>query len=118
MLSPVQVKNITYLYTKFMESELKSWANLDNILETLEYLDDDQLYREAEVLYSYHKHQKMGCPYVHEKGTVCFVDNVLEAVEAITDLYKETGSLHARNRYILAYYLALAQDGQIVSLEP
>jgi hypothetical protein len=116
MLSSDQTKNITYLYNKFLDSELNGWTNLDNFLELLEYLDDDQLYRECEVLYSHHKRKTMGCPYEHTKDSVCFVKGILEAVEAITDLYQETGNLHPNNRYVLAYYLALCEDGQIVEL--
>ncbi len=101
-----------------MESEVKGWAALDDHLEVLEWLDDDQLYREAEVLYSVHKNKKMGCPYKHTEGTICFAINILEAVEAITELYQETGSLHPRNRYVLSYYIALCEDGQICQLEP
>lgn len=116
MMSPEQIKNITYLYDRFLESEKKGWTNLDNNLEILQWLDDSELYREAEVLYSYHRNKKMGCPYDHKNDTVCFVVRILEAVEAITDLYKETGNLHPKNRYLLSNYLALCEDGQIVEL--
>ena len=118
MLSSDQIKNITFVYVSLLDSELNGWENLDDFLEILEWLDDLELYREAEILYSYHKNENMGCPYPHQEGSVCFVKNILDAVEAITDLYKETGNLHLKNRYILANYLALCQDGKIVSLEP
>ena len=118
MMTPTQAKNITYLYDRFIESDAKGWNALDDYMELLGFLDNDQLYREAEVLYSHQKNKKMGCPYLHSEGTVCFVVRILEAVEAITDLYKETGSLHPKNRYILENYLALCQDQQIISLEP
>lgn len=117
MLTTEQIKNITFVYTAIMDSEAKGWSNLDNYLELLEFLDDSELYRESEVLYSYHKNQKMGCPYPHNEGSSCFVENIMEAVEAITDLYKETGNLHPKNRYLLANYISLVQDGQIVSLQ-
>lgn len=118
MLTTDQAKNIIYLYGAFLEAEKKGWSKIDDYLEILEYLDDDQLHRECEALYSIHRTKKMGCPYEHKDGIVCFVIRILEAVEAITDLYKETSSLHIKNRYILCHYLALCQDGQIVSLEP
>lgn len=118
MMSPEQAKTVTYLYDRFMESEKKGWTNLDDYLEILEWLDDQEIYRECDALYSIHKNKKMGCPYEHTNDTICFVVRILEAVEAITDLYRETENLHPRNRYILAHYLALCQDGQIVSLEP
>lgn len=116
MISSEQAKNITYIYDQFISSELKGWNQLDDLLWALEWLDDLELYRETEAIYSVHKTKKMGCPYIHAEGTVCFVVRILEAVEAITDLYKETGSLHPKNRYLLANYLALCQDQQIVEL--
>lgn len=120
MLNSQQKKNITYLYGKFIESEARGnyaiWSEIDDYLAMLEYLDDDQIYRESEALYSIHRTKKMGCPRVHKDGSVCFAVNVLEAVEAITDLYKIENYLAPSNRYILCYYLALCQDGQIVEL--
>jgi hypothetical protein len=116
MLSTEQARNIAYLFRKFLESEAKGWCALDDYLELLEYLDDDQLYREAEVLYSIHKTKNMGCSYIHKEGTKCWVVDILDAVEAITELYKETGNLHIKNRYVLANYLALCQDQQIIEL--
>ena len=117
MISPEQAKNITDLYGKFLASESKGWSRIDDFLELLEFLDDSEIYRETEVLYSVHKTKKMGCPYIHSEGTICFVHGILEAVEAIVGLYEETENLHPKNRYILAYYLALSSDGQICILE-
>lgn len=116
MMSTVQAKNIVYLVDRFLESEKKGWNQLDDYLCILDELDDLQIFREADTLYSYHKNKKMGCPYTHSEGTICFVNGILEAVEAITDLYKETNSLHQNNRYILAYYLSLSHDRQICEL--
>ena len=45
-----------------------------------------------------------------------FVKNILEAVEDIVDLYKQTKNLHVKNLYILQYYLAFCQDGSIIEL--
>lgn len=116
MMSPEQIKNITHIYSTLMDAEKKGWTNLDDYMELLEFLDDDQLHRECDVLYSIHKTKKMGCPSGHEDGSKCFVVDFLEAIEAITDLYKETGNLHIKNRYLLCNYLTLCQDGQIVEL--
>jgi hypothetical protein len=114
MLDSHQIKILTHLYNQFLDSEKKGWTNLDDFLELLEFLDSDQLYREADLLYTHHKNRNMGCPYKHSNGTECFVKPLLEGVEAILNLYLETGNMHPNNRYILQYYLALAQDGQIV----
>lgn len=99
-----------------MESELKGWTNLDNYLEILENLDDNQIKKECDSLYSIHRTKTMGCPYDHPQGSICFVGRILEAVEEILNLYDETKYLPANNRYILCYYLSLCQDGQICEL--
>ena len=116
MLDSAQIKNITYLYTKFMESEELGWSDVDDCLELLQFLDDFQLCRECDVLYSHHKYKNMGCEFDHKPGSVCIVKNILEAVDAILELYKETNSLHVKNRYVLSHYLALAQVGKIIEL--
>ena len=116
MLDSSQIKNITYVYAKFLESEAMGWSSIDDYLEMLEFLDDDQLYRECEVLYSEHKNRNMGCEYDHKSGSICLVKNILEAVESILNLYQETNDLHIKNRYILCNYLALSQSGKIIEL--
>jgi hypothetical protein len=115
MLSSPQSKNITYVYNKLIESELTGWTKLDDYLELLEYLEDDQLYIETEVLFSQLKDKKMGCTHKHNNNS-CFIKNIAEAVESIIELYQETNDLHPKNRYILSYYLAIYQDGQMVEL--
>lgn len=116
MLNSTQTKNLINVYNFFMESEPKGWTAIDDYLEMLEYLDDIQLCKESEVLYSYHENKNMGCPYTHKSGATCFVKFILESVEAIVELYKETNNLHIKNRYILCYYLALSHDGQIIEM--
>lgn len=115
-MSSDQVKNITQVYNKFLENEIRGWDSIDEYLEMLEYIDDDQLHREADVLFSTHKSKPMGCPHKHKDPNACFVKRILEAVEAILDLYKETGQMHKNNRYILQNYLALTQSEQIIEL--
>jgi hypothetical protein len=116
MMSPEQTKIVTVVYDRFISNESRGWDGVDEYLEMLEYLDDDQLHREADVLFSTHKSKSMGCPYRHKDPNACFVKHILEAVEAILDLYKETGQMHKNNRYILANYLALTQSEQIIEL--
>lgn len=117
MLSSHESKNLTYLLTTFLDSEAKGWTSLDDFLEFLDYLNDDEIYREADALYSVHKNKKMGCRHLHKDETKCFILPILEGVESILNLYSETGNMHPNNRYILANYLALVQDGQILQLE-
>lgn len=119
MLTPAERKNITFVYDKLLACETKGWAEVDEFMVYLEWLDNDQLYREADVLYSKHKDKKIGCPYEsdHRPGYFCLVVFILEAVECILKLYKENTYLTESNRYILCNYLALQQAGQLVEIE-
>ena len=117
MLNAAEVKNLTYVYDFFMSSETKGWDRLDDYLVVTEWIDDTQIFKECDILYGYHKGKKMGCPYQHGPGATCFVKFILEAVESIVELYKKTEYLHPNNRYILCYYLALSQDGQVCEID-
>lgn len=116
MMSPDQSKNITDVFAKLMESETNGWTTLDDYLEMLEWLDDSQVVKEASVLYDYHKGKNMGCPYKHQKGNICLITYLMEAVDSILELHNETRNIHINNRYILEYYLALHQNGQVIEL--
>lgn len=115
MMTQDQVKNVTHIYSLFIQSETaRGWNELDDVLEYLEYLDDDQLHREADVIYEIHKRGNVKCKSDHEQSK-CAVPRIVDAVGAILDLYKETNQLHKNNRFILEYYLAYQQCGWIVS---
>lgn len=114
MLNSTQIKNITYVYVTLMNSEGKGWDEYDDSLEIVEWLDNDQLMRESDLLYSYHKNKNIRCAYKECNIETCFVKNILEAVESIIELFEETKDLHVKNRYILCNYIALCQGGHII----
>lgn len=115
MMSQDQVKNVTYVYSLFVDSEVKrGWTELDDLLDYLAYLDDDQLTRECDVIYEIHKKGKVKCLSDHEESK-CLVPKIVEAAGAILELYQETGQLHKNNRYILEHYLAYEQAQWIVA---
>lgn len=112
-MSQEQVKIVVRVYTHLLESESRGWDELDDYIEYLEYLDDDQLHREADALYAKHSISIVGCNQKHPKEK-CFMPVLLEAVGAILDLYKEKNNLHEKNKYILQYYIAMTQAEMIV----
>lgn len=117
MMTPDQAKTVSTVYRKFVaqdESNSDDWTVLDEYMEKLDWLEDHQLTIESEVKYNEHKSGEARCQYPHEK-TECFVPVIMDAVMAILDLYKKTGNLHEKNRYILMYYLALSQANFIVA---
>lgn len=114
MMTQDQVKIVTRVYNKFFESETSSsWTEIDHYLSLLEFIDDDQLFRESDVLYSAHNRGIPTCDLNHPREE-CFIPIIMDAVKAILDLYKETNYLHKNNRYILQYYLALSQAQMIL----
>jgi hypothetical protein len=113
MMNQEQVRVVAQVYREFLASEEnRGWEGIDDYLETLQFLDDDQLGREAEVVLIQHRKGKAKCDKDHPESE-CFVPKIIEAVQAILDLVKETGHLHKNNRYILEYYLAVNQAGMI-----
>lgn len=113
MMSQDQIKVVVQVYSHLMENEKRGWDGLDEYLSHLEYLDDDQIHREADVIHSYHKNNVMRCNQEHPKEE-CLIPIMIESVGAIIDLFKETGNLHEKNRYILEYYLAMNQAQMIL----
>lgn len=114
MMTPDQVKNVTLVYSELMRRESgNTWDNIDDLLDLLEYLEDDQLFREASVIEEIHKRGSVKCEVEHPIES-CFMPKLVDAAGAILSLYRENRELHKNNRYILMYYLAFQQAGMIV----
>ena len=113
MMDPVETKNVGVVYRKFIAiDDKRGWNGVDDYMSQLEYLDDDQLHREADVLFEKHSMGDVGCG--KPNCSPCFVDTVLDAVFCILELYQDTGLMHKNNRYILENYLAMSQHGSFV----
>lgn len=113
MMTPEQRRAVVEVYNHFLESEKRGWDMLDDYIVYLDFLDNDQLHREADVVYYQHGLGKVRCPQNHSRDK-CLMPILLEAVGGILELYKENNSLHANNKYILQYYLAMNQSGMIL----
>ncbi len=113
MMTEEQRKIVVLVYTHLLDKEDRGWDGLDDCMDLLEYLDNDQLHREADVVHSVHSRGAVRCQQDHAKEK-CFIPLLVESVGAILELYKETGSLHEKNRYILQYYLAMQQANMIL----
>lgn len=114
MMTSEQAKTVVQAYNHLIESEKRGWDALDDYLDYLDYLDNDQLHRESDVIYSKHSVGVAKCQQDHPKEK-CFIPVMVDAVGAILELYKETGNLHEKNRYILQYYVAMTQADMIVA---
>lgn len=118
MMTTEQSAVVKTVYARFMDSEggelEHSWTGLDDNLELFSWLSDTDIAREASVKAETHRHGTFRCHNVHEQQH-CFAPYILEAVQAILDLYEKTGDLHENNRYILTYYLSMSELGMIFS---
>lgn len=113
MMSPDQRTIVRQAYTHLIGHENRGWDELDDYVEYLDYLTNDELHRECDVLYSQHRGVAVKCHQKHSPSQ-CFIPLLVEAVSAILELYKESGHLHDKNKYILQYYLAMNQANMIL----
>lgn len=115
MMSPDEARNVGYVYRRLIESdETRGWEAFDDSLERLSWLDDAQLTREAEVTFCHHQGKNPRCPKEHDIGK-CFIPMLIEAVNSILELYRETTALHPKNRYVLECYIAIDHEKMIVT---
>lgn len=113
MMTPDQRSVVRKVYTHLLGHENRGWDELDDFVEYLDYLTNDELHRESDVLYSQHRGVAVKCQQKHKKEE-CFIPLLVDAVGAIIELYKETNHLPIKNKYILQYYLAMNQANMIV----
>lgn len=113
MMNSEQRKVVVSVYNHLLANETRGWDGLDDYIEYLDYLTDDQLHRECDVIHEIHSRGQVKCNVDHPKEK-CFVPIMFDAVTAILELYKETNNLHPKNKYILQYYLAMQQADMIV----
>lgn len=114
MMSKDQVQIVNEMYSKFMESEHEdSWDDLDDALAHLDYLTNVEVMNETTILFDKHVNGNIRCKLNHPQSK-CVAPKIAEAVLAIIQLYRETGVLHVKNRYICSYYLALTHTKFII----
>lgn len=110
-----EAKLVQEVYRRFLDGEENAdWDEIDDQLYHLDYLEDDQIHKEADVQLEKHKKGNIRCGQEFcNQG--CYAIKVVEAVVSIINLYKETEYLPKENRYILEYYLALSHLKMIIS---
>ena len=59
MLTQEQSKNILYVYTKLIGNENEGWSVIDDLLESIQWITDQEISAEAEILYSHHKNKNL-----------------------------------------------------------
>jgi hypothetical protein len=108
------MNSIEKAYTRFLNSESDyEWDKLDDSLSQLEWLEDHELIKEAQLLYMQHSTGKVSCKLNHSDKH-CFAPIIMDAVSQILKVYEQKGSLTAKHKYIIQYYLGLDHVGFIV----
>lgn len=110
----LQQRNIEIVLRRFQDmDEIPRWNKIDDSMSCLEWLDDKQLVQEVVFLSEAHKNGNPRCRTNHPKR-YCLVPRIISAVEDLLAMYKQTGQLSDRERYIFQYYLSLSHAGDIV----
>ena len=108
MMTSDQAKIVKMVYNRFIDSEEQIWTDLDSNLEMFGYLTESELVTEVKVKYKKHSKTGIRCSQDHQPSN-CMAPIILESIEIILDLYKETKELHEKNKYILEYYLVMSE---------
>ena|SRR5579859_6158932 len=116
MMDHEEKEIVTYVRSHLLDRETRGWDALDEYMQYLDYLDNDQLHREVDVAYCEHSKGLVRCEKDHPREE-CFMPMLYDAVGIILELFKETGQLHDKNKYILQYYLAMNHAKMIVVSE-
>lgn len=107
-MTPEQIQIIDQVYQRFMDSENERpvWNPIDETMYKLQWIDVDQLTREAQIVLLEHANGKIQCNMSHT-NSACFAPKIVAAAAAILQLYLTSGELSSNNKYVLQYYLAL-----------
>lgn len=103
-----QSQIIDLVYQRFLDSENERpvWNPIDETMYKLQWIDVDQIAREARIIYAEHLGGKIKCNMQHV-NSACFAPKIVQAASIILNIYESTGQLNDSNKYILQYYLAL-----------
>jgi hypothetical protein len=103
-----QTQIIDAVFQRFIDSENQRpiWNPIDEAMYKLQWIDSDQLVREASIISYEHKHGKVRCNMQHNQS-VCFAPKIVQAAQILLTDYESTRNLPAAHKYMLQYYLSL-----------
>lgn len=115
MMSREQSDTVKMVYARFIDSESEGWTRIDDAIELCSYLSDSELVMEATLKFERHCKGTFRCEQNHQQ-IHCFAPFILDAVEAILNIYVNNEELHEKNKYILTYYIAMSELNMIYSI--
>jgi hypothetical protein len=103
-----QSQIVDLVYQRFMDSENERpiWNPIDEAMYKLQWIDTDQLTREAKIVFAEHSGGSIKCNMTH-KNSACFAPKIVQAISVILNIYNTTGNLTNDHKYVMQYYLAL-----------
>lgn len=114
-LTKKQKDAVDLTYTLFIKSETREdWSEFDDFMEALDWLSNEELFREASIILEMHIKGDPRCKSNHPREK-CVVPKMIEGVDAILNSYEQMGLMDDQFRNILKYYLALTQEGSVLS---
>jgi hypothetical protein len=119
MITTEQATVVREVFNRFHQGDVSvgQWTDLDECMIYLSWLPDHQLVVETQVIMEGHMNANARCLLNHSQKE-CFIPTVLDAVSFIIDDWneiKEEKRLAKKARYVLEYYLALTQTGEIIT---
>lgn len=117
MMTVEQAQTVKSVFIRFNGNEFQDWTSFDETMVHLSWLSDEQLVIETQVIMEGHMNSDARCVTNHDSEQ-CFVPTILEAVSFIVNDYsaiEEKKRLAKKARYVLEYYMALAQTGEIIT---
>jgi hypothetical protein len=115
MMTGDQIETVKLVYNRLIQNEEETWSRIDDSLIAFEWLSNEELATEVQILCEKHSKGIFRCSQDH-KPEQCFAPRVLESVKAILDLYEKTKNLHPKNRYILEYYMVMSNLNMVFSV--
>lgn len=113
MITLDQAKVIGMVLKRFNEEETLAWTEIDDYMDSLSWLTDEQLIVESEIMLYMHNEKKARCVIDHPRE-ICFIPVVMKACSYVIEDFKTSKRLAKKARYVLEYYLSIAQTGYIV----
>lgn len=95
-----------------VEEAHPEWSEFDDNMSALNWLGDDETFREASYIQKIHVNSNPQCPD-HAIPHDCNIPKFIKCVDLILGFYEHIGEMPKSYRYILQYYIAIVQLGEI-----
>jgi hypothetical protein len=114
-MTPAEEQIVERVYESFNASENGGWEQFDTNMSYMGWLTDNEIYREASLIFEDHVKFDARCKDEHASGEKCPVKIILHAMEILLEKFIADPKLDAKSRYMFEYYICLDQEDMIVT---